>query len=292
MHQSKEKQSLRLTLKGLFTLMRPRQWIKNAFVCAPLIFSAEFLKVTSLENTVLATVLFCLASSTAYIINDLADAKSDRLHANKSKIRPIASGLINIQLALILLAFLYSLLIGGFFIAPKLIGVIVAYICLNIAYTLTFKHQPVIDIFSIAIGFVLRVYAGAIAIDVPVSSWMFITTFCLALHLAAIKRHQELIQRGPASRKVLTQYSITLINRYADMSGICALIFYSMFVMTTKQQLMITVPLVLFGIFRYGYVVDTLGKGESPADAILADSQLLITILIWVGTCLWILYPR
>jgi 4-hydroxybenzoate polyprenyltransferase len=174
---------------------------------------------------------------------------------------------------------------------PKVVSVIAAYMALNIAYTFVLKHQPVVDIFTIAIGFVLRVYAGAVALVVPISSWMFVTTLCLALYLAAVKRRQELSQSGNQSRKVLKKYSITLVDRYAEMSATGALVFYSMFVMSAKPQLIITVPLVLFGLFRYWYVVEELDGGESPTDALIADWQLLLTVVLWILACIWALWP-
>lgn len=168
---------------------------------------------------------------------------------------------------------------------------IAAYLVLNLAYTFALKHEPVIDIFTIAIGFVLRVFAGATSLDVPVSSWMFITTLCLALYLAAVKRRQELSQNGTESRKVLERYSISLVDRYAEMSATGALLFYSMFVMSSRPELVITVPLVLFGLFRYWYVVETLDGGESPTDALLTDWQLSVTVVLWVTLCSWALWP-
>ena len=166
-----------------------------------------------------------------------------------------------------------------------------AYLALNVGYTYWLKHQPVLDIFTIAIGFVLRVLAGAVALDVPVSGWMFVTTLCLALYLAAIKRGQELSQSGLQGRKVLESYSKPLVDRYAQMAATCALVFYSMFVMASKPQLIVTVPLVLFGLFRYWYVVEVLQGGESPTDALLSDVPLLCTVALWVGSCIWALWP-
>lgn len=171
-----------------------------------------------------------------------------------------------------------------------MIQVIAAYLLLNLAYTFVLKHQPVVDIFTIAIGFVLRVYAGAMALAVPVSSWMFVTTLCLALYLAAVKRRQELSQSGSEGRQVLEKYSLGLIDRYAEMAATGALVFYSMFVMSSRPELVATVPLVLFGLFRYWYVVEQ-GGGESPTDALLADWQLLVCVLLWVAVCAWALWP-
>jgi 4-hydroxybenzoate polyprenyltransferase len=278
-------------LQGLIKLMRPKQWVKNGFVLAPLVFSGAFLDAASVQHALLAVFLFCVASSATYIVNDLHDIERDRCHATKSKSRPLAAGIVSKSAALIFLGCLYLILVFGWFVAPNVILVIVSYLILNLAYTFVLKHQPVIDIFTIAIGFVLRVYAGAMALAVPVSSWMFVTTLCLALYLAAVKRRQELSQSGTEGRKVLEKYSLALVDRYAEMAATGALVFYSMFVMSAKPQLVITVPLVLFGLFRYWYVVETLEGGESPTDAFLSDWQLLLTVVLWIAVCAWALWP-
>ncbi|WP_027014187.1 decaprenyl-phosphate phosphoribosyltransferase [Comamonas composti] len=276
---------------GLIKLMRPKQWVKNGFVLAPLVFSGSFLDADAIGQALLAVLLFCTASSATYIINDLHDIEHDRRHPKKSRTRPLAAGIVSVPAALVLLAVLYIVLGWGWFVAPQVVMVIVAYLILNLAYTFVLKHQPVVDIFTIAIGFVLRVYAGAMALSVPVSSWMFITTLCLALYLAAVKRRQELSQNGAGGRKVLEKYSVSLIDRYAEMSATGALLFYSIFVMSAKPELVITIPLVLFGLFRYWFVVEALDGGESPTDALLADWQLLLVVLLWVAACIWALLP-
>jgi 4-hydroxybenzoate polyprenyltransferase len=276
---------------GLIKLLRPKQWVKNGFVLAPLIFTGAFADLSAVYLALIATLLFCVASSATYIVNDLRDIERDRRHPKKSKTRPLASGAVSPRSALVLLGILYAILIAGWWIEPRVILVIAGYLALNVAYTFVLKHQPVIDIFSIAIGFVLRVYAGAVALDVPVSGWMFVTTLCLALYLAAVKRGQELSQSGVEGRQVLEKYSKPLVDRYAEMSATCALVFYSMFVMSSRPQLVITVPVVLFGLFRYWYVVDVLDGGESPTDALLNDWPLLFTVIGWVAACLWALWP-
>lgn len=283
--------SLLPQMLGLMKLMRPKQWVKNGFVLAPLVFSGAFLDDGAVCHALLAVLLFCVASSATYIINDMHDIERDRRHRKKSITRPLAAGIVSVPAALILLASLYAVLVWGWFVAPKVALVIAAYLVLNLAYTFVLKHQPVVDIFTIAIGFVLRVYAGAMALDVPVSSWMSITTLCLALYLAAVKRRQELSQSGADGRKVLEKYSVSLVDRYAEMSATGALLFYSMFVLSAKPELVITVPLVLFGLFRYWFVVEALDEGESPTDALLADWQLLLTVLLWVAACGWVLWP-
>lgn len=291
MHDTVKAQSPLAQILGLIKLMRPKQWIKNGFVLAPLVFSGTFLHADAVRHSLLAMLLFCFASSATYIINDMHDIEHDRRHPKKSKTRPLAVGIVSAPLALILLATLYVILVWGWFVAPKVVMVISAYLVLNLAYTFLLKHQPVVDIFTIAIGFVLRVYAGAMALDVPVSSWMFITTLCLALYLAAVKRRQELSQSGTEGRKVLENYSVSLVDRYAEMSATGALLFYSMFVMSSKPKLVITVPLVLFGLFRYWFVVETHDGGESPTDVLLTDWQLLLTVVLWMTACGWALWP-
>lgn len=291
MHDTVIQRPLLAQMLGLVKLMRPRQWVKNGFVLAPLVFAGVFLDVRAVGHALLALVLFCVASSATYIVNDMRDVERDRRHPKKSKTRPLASGVVSKFAATILLVVLYAALILGWFVAPKVIGVIVFYLILNVGYTFVFKHQPVVDIFVIAIGFVLRVYAGAMALDVPVSSWMFITTLCLALYLAAVKRRQELGKSGNEGRQVLEKYSASLVDRYAEISATGALLFYSMFVMSAKPELVVTIPLVLFGLFRYWFVVEVLDGGESPTDALFADWQLLLTVVLWVIACGWALWP-
>lgn len=290
MHDTATKRSTGTQLRGLFKLTRPKQWIKNGFVLAPLVFTGEFMREASLKQALLAALLFCVASSATYIVNDLKDIEGDRKHPTKALSRPLAAGSVSIQAALLLLSLLYVLLIASWFVSPKVVNVIFGYLALNIAYTFVLKHKPVVDIFTIALGFVLRVLAGAVALSVPVSGWMFVTTLCLALYLAAVKRSQELSQSGTEGRQVLKQYSKALVDRYAEMSATCALVFYSMFVMSSHPELVITVPLVLFGLFRYWYVVDVLDGGESPTDALLTDWPLLLTVVGWVAACVWALW--
>lgn len=276
-------------LQGLVRLMRPRQWIKNGFVLAPLVFTGSFTNPHAVLQALLAMLLFCAASSATYIVNDLRDIEQDRKHPRKSQSRPLAAGLVTVRQAMLLLLLLYVLLLAAWPVAPQVLPVIAAYLALNLAYSYYLKHQPVLDIFTIAIGFVLRVWGGAQALQVPISSWMFVTTLCLALYLAALKRRQELLQTGTEARAVLQKYSVSLVERYAEIAATGALLFYSMFVMSVRPQLVVSIPLVLFGLFRYWYVVEKLDGGESPTDALLSDLPLLLTVLAWVLVCLWAL---
>lgn len=279
-------------LSGLWLLLRPRQWVKNAFVLTPLLFANQFLHGPSVRQALLATLLFCAASSATYIVNDWRDIERDRRHPVKRHTRPLAAGSVTPAMALALLLALYAVLAAGIWLQPAVMAVIGIYLALNLAYSFGLKHQPVVDIFIIASGFVLRVIAGAYALAAPVSSWMFVTTLCMALYLAAIKRRQELARSGAEGREVLGKYSVTLIDRYAEMAATGALVFYSLFVMSAHTELIVTIPLVLFGIFRYWYVVEQKGGGESPTDALLSDWPLLLTALGWALLCAWRLAAR
>lgn len=292
MHPSARPHSPLDRIQGLLILMRPRQWIKNAFVFAPLLFTGEFTSSGAIISSISAALIFCLASSATYIVNDLHDIEKDRRHPVKSRSRPLATGLVTPPLAIALLVSFYALLAIAWTYQPATVYVVLTYILLNLAYSFVLKHQPVLDIFTIAIGFVLRVYAGAVALDVPLSSWMFVTTLCLALYLAAIKRRQELLSHGDQSRKVLSQYSPELINRYAEMSATGAILFYSLFVMNSRPELVITIPLVLYGVFRYWFIVDSKNAGESPTDSLLSDWQLLLTSGLWAAVSIYVQWPQ
>ena len=291
MHDIAQKRKFLGEMQGLIKLVRPKQWVKNSFVFAPLIFAGEFLHPDSVYSTLLAAFLFCIAASAVYIVNDLKDIEKDRIHPEKCKKRPLASGQVSPQSAIILLILLYIVLISFWTVVPNVIYVIFIYLALNWAYTFKLKHEPVIEIFIVAFGFVLRVYAGAMALTVPVSHWMFITTLSISLYLASIKRRQELSQSGSQSRGVLAYYSVTLIDRFAEMSAVTAVVFYSLYAMEVQPKLVVTVPLVIFGLFRYWYIVETLKGGESPTDVIIQDKQILLTVLLWVGCCIWVLLP-
>lgn len=292
MHATVQLRSSLELLKGMIALMRPRQWVKNSFVLGPLLFAGEFLNPLAVEKVLLATVLFCLGSSAVYIVNDLQDIEHDRRHPKKSHTRPLASGAVPVSVALLQLLALYSVLLVAWFFMPAVVLVIGVYLLVNLAYSFVLKHKPVIDIFTVASGFVLRVYAGAMALALPVSSWMFVTTLCLALYLAAVKRRQELVNNGSVSRGVLRFYTAGLVDRYAEMAATGALLFYSLFVITSRPEMVISIPLVLYGLFRYWFVVEAKGGGESPTDALLTDWQLMLTSVLWVVACALSIWPN
>jgi len=274
---------------AMIRLLRPKHWIKNLFVLAPLIFSGLFTRADKRLLAIFAMLLFCVAASIVYILNDLSDRHRDALHPTKRLTRPLASGAVSVGAARALLVVLSALLLAGSFVSPPLVAVLLVYIVLNVLYSTWLKHMPVIDIFCVAAGFVLRVYAGAVVINVPLSSWMLVTTLAIALYLAAIKRRDELEVQGDAARAVLGQYTVPLLDRFALMASVCAMVFYCMFVVTTRPVLAFTIPFVLFGIFRYWFLVDRQGRGESPTDALWSDRPLAITVVLWGIMCAYLL---
>ncbi|TVZ38687.1 4-hydroxybenzoate polyprenyltransferase [Alteromonadaceae bacterium 2753L.S.0a.02] len=274
---------------GLLAILRPKQWIKNLFVLSPLVFSGNLTNTSAIVDAVIATVFFCIASSAVYIINDYHDIEKDRLHPVKSKTRPLASGAVSKPAAIILFVILVAFLFVGGYILSAALPIIIVYFFINLLYTFYLKHKPVIDIFTIATGFVLRVYAGAMGINVEVSTWMFVTTLCLALFLASVKRKKELTGSGSAGRKVLDKYSVELVDKYAQMSSMGALVFYSLFVLSERSELAATIPFVIYGLYRYWYSVDQLDMGESPTDALYSDWQLGMTVVLWAASCAYII---
>jgi decaprenyl-phosphate phosphoribosyltransferase len=274
---------------GLIRLLRPKHWIKNLFVLAPLIFSGMFTRPGLALLAIFAFMLFCVAASIVYVINDLSDVRRDALHPVKRLTRPLASGAVSITEARVVLVVLAALLLVGSFVSIPLVAVLIGYILLKVFYSVWLKSIPVVDIFCVAAGFVLRVYAGAVAIDVPLSSWMLVTTLSIALYLAAIKRRDELEAQGDGARAVLGKYSIALLDRFALLSSVFSIVFYSLFVVTTRPVLAFTIPLVLFGIFRYWFLVDRGNRGESPTDALWSDRTLAVTVIMWGLFCAYLL---
>ena len=275
----------------LVKLLRPRQWIKNGFVFAPLLFTGRYTDRTSVLETLYAFIVFCIASSAVYVLNDIRDIEADKLHPKKSKTRPLAAGTVSKKSAIVTLIGLALALIALVIRSPELFPSVGAYIVLNIAYSLYLKHQPVLDIFTIAAGFVLRIVAGASALSVPLSVWMFVTGFSLALYLAAMKRLSEIKETGTESRRVLEMYTPELMEKFTLIAAISSLIFYSLFTLTTRPELIATIPIVLFGIMRYWYVAEHLKGGESPTDALSRDWQLILTAIAWLIVVIWGIQP-
>lgn len=273
-------------------LLRIPQWIKNVFLFVPLIFSKHLFHYDYFVTTVLGFFAFCLLSSIVYIINDITDIEADRKHPVK-KNRPIASGRFSIKkaslitlLLLLLNVLLLSLLNWQFAVMSLL------YFLINISYSLSLKHIVLLDIFSIAAGFMLRVGAGAFVISVEISSWLILTTMFISLFLAVMKRRSELelfySENVNSTRKVLEFYSIGFIDQMATVAAAGVIICYALYTVSPRtvtifntENLIYTTPFVVFGIFRYMYLVITDKKGEYTTEIMLTDIPMITNILLY-----------
>ncbi len=281
-------------------LLRPRQWTKNLFVWAPIIFAREFFDAAKLLDTARAFAVFSLAASVVYILNDIIDAPSDRLHPVK-RFRPIAAGLVTpLQGALIasvLLAVLVLLLIG---MSPSFIAIVSLYVLLNCLYSVKLKEVVLLDVFIIAAGFMLRVLGGALAINVYISSWLVLCSLFISLFLGFGKRRGELalVEGGVQSgRRVLAKYRLEYLDQMLTISGAGALISYALYTVAPRtiaafgtENLIYTTILVCFGIFRYLYLVRTTSATEDPTTAVLSDPPILIAGFCWIALCFALIY--
>ena len=280
--------------------LRPKQWTKNLFIFAAILFSQNILNFPLLLKAVYAFFIFCLLSGAVYIINDLIDLEKDRSHPVKSK-RPLASGRIK---PLYIMPFLAPLIILSFWAAYYLnvpfFWIAMAYLLLQTAYSIYLKNIVILDVFSIAAGFVLRVVAGAVVINVEISSWLLICTMLLSLLIGLSKRRHELIileNEAVAHRQVLKEYSPYLLDQMIAIvtsSTVVAYILYTISAETVAKfgthTLIFTVPFVLYGIFRYLYLIHQKGMGGSPENILVADRAILIDVLLWVIAVGIILY--
>ncbi|MDK0616302.1 decaprenyl-phosphate phosphoribosyltransferase [Clostridium perfringens] len=271
---------------NLFKLMRPKQWIKNFFVFGALIFSYSFLDLNKDIYAILAFILFSLVSSSVYIMNDILDVEKDRIHPKK-KFRPIASGAISIKKAqlafFILLAFS---MIFAFLINRSLFFILTIYFINNIIYSFKMKNIVILDVISIAFGFILRVIAGGVVIGVSLSGWILLCTFFISLFLGFEKRRNEIIKlEGKANehRKILEDYSDELLKQFSDITLTCTIVAYAIytFVAYNTSYMMITNIFVIYGLFRYKYLSMKKGEGGSPTETILADRGIIIDVLLW-----------
>ncbi|HEX5439586.1 MAG TPA: decaprenyl-phosphate phosphoribosyltransferase [Ktedonobacterales bacterium] len=294
--------------------MRPAQWTKNGFVLLALIFARMLDDSRALERTLLAFVAFCFAASAVYIINDLADRDRDRSHPRK-RLRPIASGalslrgaVITLTLCLLVAAGLVAFLVvtappnandpfrlwGG---SPLLFALTMAcYVAINIAYSFWLKHLVLWDIFIIAAGFVLRALAGAFVIAVPISMWFYLCATFLALFLALGKRRAELIRlsdQAGAHRQNLRQYSLTLLDQLIGIVVTSMLLTYSLYTFqgeNSSHALMLTIPVAIFGTFRYLYLMYMRAEGDRPDEVLWRDPQILGAVVVGALLVLVLLY--
>ena len=287
-------------LRLLFASVRPQEWVKNVFVFAPLFFSQKLLNLELLAQSFVAFGYFCLASGGVYLINDICDRHRDKKHPQKSS-RPIASGALSVGVALAAAIFLLGTAIISAFLLNLPFGLVtLSYVALNLAYSNWLKHVVILDVFSIAAGFVLRVVAGAVVVDVVMSHWLLVCTTLLALFLGFGKRRSELVnltKDATLHRGVLAEYDPLFLDMMIGIVTsvtVVAYIFYTISHETVQRlhsdKLLLTVPFVLYGIFRFLYQIYHKNGGGDPSRTLVTDGPLLVNIVLWAAMCGLILY--
>jgi 4-hydroxybenzoate polyprenyltransferase len=287
-------------LRPIIRLLRPAHWAKNVFVLAPLVFAEQLTDPWSVQRALLAFVSFCLASSAVYVFNDIRDRAEDRLHPVK-RTRPVAAGTVSVASASLLSALLALLALAAtVFLGPSFLYVLLTYLALNQLYSLGLKHVVILDVMILSLGFVLRVLGGGVAIDVDVSAWLLLCTFLIALFLAFSKRRHELIllaSEAPDQRPVLSHYSPAFLDQMINVVTASTVVSYAMYCISPEtvekfqtQNLIYTTPMVLFGIFRYLYLVYQKPGTRNPTETILGDGPFLANLLVWAVAVVWIIY--
>lgn len=290
-------------IKSVFKLLRPHQYIKNTFVFIGVIFSHQWL-MSNILMALLAFACFSAVASAVYVLNDLVDIEADKAHPTK-KNRPLPSGKISKKQAYLLLAILLACSFVPLLVIQKwlLAGILLFYFIMNIAYSFYLKHIVLLDIFIISAGFMLRILAGTIGLDIEPSEWLLLCGMMLTLFLGFSKRTSELMQSDQAdqafkgsTRKVLAEYNYGLLNQLTSICAACTVMSYGLYTVsdsTTQlhgtQQLIYTLPLVIYGIFRYLYMTQRHAKGTDTSKDLLTDKHLLITAILWVGLTIGIL---
>ena len=289
----------RMGVPPLIRLMRPHEWVKNFFVFAPLVFSGELLNPSKVLATCAVWVVFCSATSFVYVFNDLLDLETDRHHPVK-RLRPLPASQVTVRKAVLLAVGLLVVSQAAIVAqSPALWLVIDAYLVTGILYSLYLKRKVIVDVMILAIGFVLRVLAGAVVIGVPPSEWLILCTFLLATFLGFSKRRHELVQLGEEARShrwMLTLYSTEFLDQMNLVTITLTLtcyIFYTISADTIARfgtrDLLYSVLLVMLGLFRYLFLVHKKGKG-SPVEALYTDRQIVLIILLWVLYMVWCIY--
>lgn len=284
----------------LVRLLRPAHWAKNVFVLAPVVFAQELTNAEAVKSAVLAFAAFCLASSAVYVFNDIRDREEDRRHPFKRH-RPLAARSVSLGSAWTLMVLLVATaLVLSVSLGWQFLAVLLTYLALNQLYSLGLKHVVILDVMIISLGFVLRVLAGGAATGVQISAWIVLCTFFIALFLAFSKRRHELIllaDEASDQRPVLSQYSPAFLDQMINVVTASTVVSYAMYAIapeTTEkfhtQHLIYTIPMVLFGIFRYLYLIYQKTSRRNPTEAILRDPAFLINILIWGLAVLLIVY--
>jgi 4-hydroxybenzoate polyprenyltransferase len=287
-------------VRGLIRTMRPTQWSKNGFVFAAILFDQQINEAEPLARVLLTFALLCLSASTIYIVNDLVDIERDRLHPKK-RLRALPSGQLPIRWAIIAATIFPVVALGAsLLLTPALTAVLAGYIALHVAYSFWLKNIVIIDVFAIAGGFILRMVAGIVVIDVSnFSPWLYVCAGLLALFLAIGKRRQELIlMAGDAAdyRATYKDYNMALLDdmlRMVTTGSVLTYMLYTIEAQTIRgngHRMMLTIPFVVYGIFRYLYLIHVRGKGSAPDELLFEDMPLLATVAIYGLSVLILLY--
>ena len=286
---------------GAFHLLRPTQWLKNVFLFAPLIFSKHLFETIYFWQEARAFAGFCLVSSIVYVINDIADREADSLHPIKRN-RPLASGLLHVPGAVVVVLMMLVLVIGLTpYLNLRFWYTIAIYGFLNMIYTFWLKQVVIVDVFIIAAGFMLRVLAGVFAIDVVISSWLILCTLFVSVFLAVSKRRGELLLSAAtdsySSRPVLRQYDVTFLDQIMTVAASGMAISYALYTVAERtvtmygtENLIFTTVFVLFGIFRYIFLMRGRKTDDNPMHILLSDVPLVVNILLWFLACVFIIY--
>jgi 4-hydroxybenzoate polyprenyltransferase len=289
-------------LAALLKTMRPRQWVKNGVIFAAIVFDRQlgFNNLPALYRTIAGFIIFCLLSGVVYMINDISDLEADRKHPDKRR-RPIASGELPIPVALgAVVVILVVIFPVSYLLSPDFALVALAYWGINLAYSKWLKHIVLLDVLTIALGFLLRVAAGVTLIEVArFSPWLYVVTGLGSLYLGFGKRRAELaLLAGDANthrRVLLDGYTLALLDQYITIVSATTVIAYSLYTFSApnlpdNHVMMLTIPMVLYGIFRYLYLVQVKHRGGAPEDVLLSDRPLQLTIVLWGASVLLIFY--
>lgn len=284
---------------NLLRLMRPHQWVKNAFVFTGLLFGHAWHNPLLVQHVIIAAIAFSFVSSAIYIINDIVDREQDKRHPNKQH-RPLAAGSVSVPAAVILAIVLAaSALLLSYMVSSTVLLIITAYAIMNLAYSLRLKHIVILDVFIIATGFMLRILAGTLGVGIPPSQWLLLCGLMVTLFLGFTKRRAEIIaltEDKTAHRKVLEYYSPVLLDKMIGITASGLILSYSLYTMNPDtirthgtSNLIYTVPFVMYGVFRYIYLLHHQSQGGDPSRDLMRDPHLLITVGTWLITTIWLI---
>lgn len=278
--------------KSMIRLLRPIQWVKNALVFSGLLFGGDFLSPQLWLAAILTAIAFCLVSSSIYVLNDIFDCESDKIHPKKC-LRPIASGKVSVQQAKFLALLIAALgLALGAFVSLEAFLILIAYLILNIAYTLRLKHVVILDVFCISAGFMLRILAGTLGLGIPPSRWLVLCGIMVTLFLGFAKRRAELVSKQFSQkehRQVLGEYSPSYLDQLITICIAGTILTYSLYTMSPDtiavhgtENLVITVPFVVYALFRYLYIIHEQKSGGDPTNDLLKDRHIVTSFLAWL----------